>query len=88
MVVPRHPCLHGISASMHVDAQERVFYLAVNKNMMTELLVKPQPPADGECCDSACDVCVWDNYYAERKKWRLQQVALKEQLAKEKDLKE
>ncbi len=38
---------------------------------------KPQPPADGECCDSACNPCVWDNYYAELKKWRLKQVELK-----------
>jgi hypothetical protein len=44
---------------------------------MTELIEKPQPPADGECCDSACTPCVWDNYYAERKKWRLQQVELR-----------
>lgn len=50
---------------------------------MTELLEKPLPPADGECCDSACTPCVWDIYYAERKKWRLQQVELKEKQAKE-----
>ena len=44
---------------------------------MTDLMKKPQPPADGECCDNACNPCVWDNYYAELKKWRLQQVELK-----------
>lgn len=43
---------------------------------------KPQPPADGECCDSACNPCVWDNYYAALKQWRLEQVKLKEQQAK------
>lgn len=42
---------------------------------------KPQPPADGECCDSACNPCVWDNYYAELKTWRLKQVELKQQAA-------
>ena len=45
---------------------------------MTDLLEKPLPPADGECCDSACTPCVWDNYYAKRKEWRLQQVEIKE----------
>jgi len=50
---------------------------------LDKLLEKPQAPADGECCDSACTPCVWDHYYAERKKWRLQQVQLKEKLAQE-----
>lgn len=45
---------------------------------MTELLEKPLPPADDDCCGGgACNPCVWDYYYAERKKWRLQQVELK-----------
>ena len=49
---------------------------------MTELLAKPFPPADDDCCGGgACNPCVWDYYYAERKKWRLQQVVLKEQVA-------
>ena len=41
------------------------------------ILEKPEPPADGECCDSACTPCVWDTYYAARKAWRLQQAELK-----------
>lgn len=53
---------------------------------MTKLLEKPLPPADDDCCGGgACTPCVWDHYYAERKKWRLQQVELKaaaEQAAK------
>lgn len=45
---------------------------------MTKLLEKPLPPADDDCCGGgACNPCVWDHYYAERKKWRLQQVELK-----------
>ncbi|TWX69302.1 oxidoreductase-like domain-containing protein [Colwellia sp. C1TZA3] len=45
---------------------------------MTKLLAKPSPPADDDCCGGgACNPCVWDYYYAERKKWRLQQVTLK-----------
>jgi hypothetical protein len=48
---------------------------------MTELLEKPSAPADDDCCGGgACNPCVWDHYYAERKKWRLQQVAIKEEL--------
>lgn len=43
---------------------------------MSNITEKPQPPADGECCDSACNPCVWDRYYAELKKWRLKQVEL------------
>jgi len=47
---------------------------------MTKLLEKPNPPADDDCCGGgACNPCVWDHYYAERKKWRLQQVALREE---------
>jgi len=45
---------------------------------MTKILEKPTPPADGECCDSACDPCVWDHYYADLKQWRIQQAELKE----------
>ena len=45
---------------------------------MTDLLEKPSPPADDDCCGGgSCNPCVWDHYYAERKKWRLQQVELK-----------
>jgi len=53
---------------------------------MTELLEKPSQPADDDCCGGgACNPCVWDHYYSERKKWRLQQVELqaKEQTEKE-----
>ncbi|MDG1732265.1 MAG: oxidoreductase-like domain-containing protein [Thalassotalea sp.] len=46
---------------------------------MTELLEKPYPPAQGECCESgSCNPCVWDHYYAELQKWRIQQAKLKE----------
>ncbi len=46
---------------------------------MTELIDKPSSPADDDCCGGgACNPCVWDHYYGERKKWRLQQVAIKE----------
>lgn len=44
---------------------------------MTELLEKPSQPADDDCCGGgACNPCVWDHFYAERKKWRLQQVEI------------
>jgi len=46
---------------------------------MTKLIEKPSPPADDDCCGGgACNPCVWDHYYAERKKWRIQQSELKE----------
>lgn len=46
---------------------------------VTELLEKPYPPAQGECCESgSCNPCVWDHYYAELQKWRIQQAKLKE----------
>jgi hypothetical protein len=51
---------------------------------MNEHLKEPLSPADDDCCGGgACAPCVWDHYYAERKKWRLQQVELKEKLAQE-----
>ncbi len=47
---------------------------------MTDRLEKPAPPADDDCCGGgACNPCVWDHYYAQRKKWRLQQAHLKQQ---------
>lgn len=43
---------------------------------MSKPLEKPTPPADGSCCESACNPCVWDFYYKDLKEWRLQQVEL------------
>jgi|TARA_B110000881_G_C18522143_1_gene488269 hypothetical protein len=44
---------------------------------------KPLPPSEGECCESgSCTPCIWDNYYAELKIWRLEQVKIKEQAVK------
>lgn len=31
---------------------------------------KPQPPAQGECCESSCDLCVWDLYYEKLEEWQ------------------
>ena len=43
---------------------------------------KPYPPADDDCCGGgACNPCVWDHYYAERKKWRVAMAELKEKEA-------
>lgn len=36
---------------------------------------KPTPPQDGECCESGCDPCVWDTYYAALREWEAQQAA-------------
>jgi hypothetical protein len=33
-------------------------------------LPKPTPPGDYECCESACEPCVWDTYYEELKEWK------------------
>ena len=53
---------------------------------MAESLKKPTPPADDDCCGGgACNPCVWDRYYAELKKWRLQQVEVKEKQASSKN---
>ena len=38
---------------------------------------KPTPPAEHECCESGCNPCVWDNYYAKLKKWRFAQAKIK-----------
>lgn len=37
---------------------------------------KPIPPGDYECCESACDPCVWDTYYEELREWQAAQQAL------------
>ncbi|MEO8170726.1 MAG: oxidoreductase-like domain-containing protein [Oxalobacteraceae bacterium] len=37
---------------------------------------KPTMPVDGECCESGCDPCVWDTYYAALRAWEAQQAAL------------
>jgi len=45
---------------------------------------KPFPPADDDCCGGgACNPCVWDHYYAELQKWRIEQAQIKEQALKE-----
>ncbi|PSL12929.1 oxidoreductase family protein [Marinobacterium halophilum] len=44
---------------------------------------KPLPPADGECCESACEPCVWDTYYAEMRLWQEEQKRLQEQAEKD-----
>ncbi|HWP18379.1 MAG TPA: oxidoreductase-like domain-containing protein [Burkholderiaceae bacterium] len=30
---------------------------------------EPEPPAEGACCGSGCDPCVWDLYAEERARW-------------------
>ncbi|HCH70334.1 MAG TPA: hypothetical protein DE042_07670 [Colwellia sp.] len=41
---------------------------------------KPTPPADDDCCGGgACNPCVWDPYYAELQKWRIEQAKIREQ---------
>ncbi|GAA0789191.1 oxidoreductase-like domain-containing protein [Marinobacterium sediminicola] len=37
------------------------------------MMEKPTPPADGECCESACEPCVWDLYYEELRQWQEEQ---------------
>lgn len=32
---------------------------------------KPIPPSDDDCCGGgACDPCVWDYFYEQRRKWK------------------
>ena len=40
---------------------------------------RPTPPADYECCESACSPCVWDSYYEDLQLWNEQQAKLKAQ---------
>lgn len=41
--------------------------------MSSELIEKPNPPADDDCCGGgACAPCVWDQYYIELDKWLVQ----------------
>lgn len=37
------------------------------------MIEKPAPPADGECCESGCEPCVWDTYYEDLRRWQEQQ---------------
>lgn len=39
---------------------------------------KPTPPADYECCESACSPCIWDTYYQAMLAWNAEQQASKE----------
>lgn len=43
---------------------------------MTEMMEKPQPPADFECCESGCTLCVWDLYYEALQVWKDQQAQI------------
>lgn len=38
---------------------------------------EPTPPGDYECCESACEPCVWDTYYAELAEWKALQAEAK-----------
>jgi len=45
---------------------------------MTNALEKPPLPADDDCCGGgACNPCVWDHYYEELQKWRVEQAKIK-----------
>jgi len=45
---------------------------------MTNALEKPPIPADDDCCGGgACNPCVWDHYYEELQKWRVEQAKIK-----------
>lgn len=47
---------------------------------MNNQLEKPIPPADDDCCGGgACNPCVWDYYYTELQKWRIEQANEQEQ---------
>lgn len=37
------------------------------------MIEKPEPPGDYECCESGCDLCVWDIYRMEMDRWRAAQ---------------
>ncbi|NLD14131.1 MAG: hypothetical protein GX665_03430 [Gammaproteobacteria bacterium] len=46
---------------------------------MSRQLDKPEPPGEYDCCESACEPCVWDLYYEDLAEWNRQQQALKSQ---------
>ncbi|MFD2167635.1 oxidoreductase-like domain-containing protein [Thalassotalea euphylliae] len=46
--------------------------------MSEEIIEKPTPPGENECCDSACTPCVWDIFYEKRRKWRIQEAERRE----------
>jgi cytochrome-b5 reductase len=39
---------------------------------------KPLPPAPAECCESGCELCVWDVYFEELRKWQERQAEQKQ----------
>jgi len=46
---------------------------------MSELISKPERPANDDCCGGgACCPCVWDFYYEQLKLWNEQQAKLEE----------
>jgi len=49
---------------------------------MSELISKPERPANDDCCGGgACCPCVWDFYYEQVKLWNEQQAKLEEAIA-------
>jgi hypothetical protein len=50
---------------------------------MSDLLEKPDPPGEFECCESGCSSCVWDFYFDKLDEWKRQQSLLKEQAEQE-----
>ena len=49
---------------------------------------RPTPPADYECCESACSPCVWDTYYEDLHAWNAEQKAVKEAAAQQQSAEE
>lgn len=52
---------------------------AVSEKPVSEkpVLDQPTPPGDYECCESACEPCVWDIYYEDMREWKEAQEKLK-----------
>ncbi|MGI1671420.1 MAG: oxidoreductase-like domain-containing protein [Neptuniibacter sp.] len=44
---------------------------------MSDILEKPKPPGEYECCENGCSPCVWDFYYEKLDEWKRQRGELK-----------
>ena len=40
-------------------------YGILEARILEDLMEKPTPPGDYDCCESGCEPCIWDSYYAE-----------------------
>lgn len=68
---PADPSAAGARMPQAADAPPDAVHVAAGPKPPAGATDQPEPapPAEGACCGSGCDPCVWDLYFEERRRW-------------------